>query len=281
MSVTSQARRYAEVSLACLLALYAAPVEGAEPSTEEKAACVAAHVNAQEERQAGHLVAAVRALDACSTDACPPLVRNDCIAWAEAWPSAVPSIILVVRDAQDVEQSRASIVIDGEPSAASLDGRPIQLDPGPHKLKVTLEDGSVLEKTVVLAEGEKARKVTLAPPAAPVPVGPGFPSASVWVPLAAVATVGTALFATLAGIGKGKENELDGCAPNCRADDVAEMRRLYLAADVSLGVGAAGAAALALYFGIGAAIVPSRGTAAQVTLQPSVGGATAVARFAF
>lgn len=279
MFVTSQASRDCTLLLACVLVLLAAPSAAAEPSADEKAACVAAHVNAQEERQAGHLVSAVRALDACSTDACPPIVRNDCIAWAEAWPSSVPSIILAARDAHDVEQSRARIVIDGVASAASLDGRPIRLDPGPHELELTLEDGTVLKKTIVLAEGEKARRVALAPP--PPAARSGFPSASVWVPLASVASVGTVLFATLAGIGKAKENELDRCAPDCQAGDVAEMRRLYLAADVSLGVGAAGAAALALYFGIGAAVAPSDRPGTKVAVVPAPGGAIAVARFAF
>jgi hypothetical protein len=278
MSVTPQAPRYCQTLIACAFLLLAVPSRAAEPSPEDKAACVAAHVNAQEERQAGRLVSAVRALDACSTDACPPLVRNDCIAWAETWPSSVPSIIVVVRDVRDMEQSRARIVIDDAPSAASLDGRPIKLDPGPHRLKVTLEDGTVLEKTIVLAEGEKARKVELAPPA---PARASFPSASVWVPLVSVASVGTMLFATLAGIGKARQDELDRCAPDCQADDVAEMRRLYVAADVSLGVGAAGAAALALYFGIGAAMLPNDGATAKVAVVPAPGGAIAVARFAF
>ena len=278
MSVTREALRHRHVLIVSAALLLVPPRAAAEPTADEKAACVAAHLNAQEQRQAGHWVSAVHALDACSTDACPPLVRNDCIAWAETWPSSVPSIILAVRDKNNVEQSEGRIEIDGALSAASLDGRPIPLDPGAHRITVTLTDGSVLEKRIVLAEGEKARRVVLAPFS---PARSGFPAASVWVPLGSVATAGTVLFATLAGIGKAKENELDRCAPACQADDVAEMRRLYLAADVSLGVGAAGAAALALYFGIGAAISPSKAPPTAVGVLPVPGGAVAVAGFAF
>lgn len=230
-----------------------------EAENAQKAACVDAHVRAQQDRQEGRLLSAVRALDSCSTDACPELVRKDCIAWAETWPETIPSIVVGARDRENLEQTTASLVVDGREMSRRLDGRQIPLDPGPHEVRVILADGTTLTEKLVLREGEKNRAVLLAPKFVASRAS-DFPSASVWIPIASVATLGTGLFAAFAALGKSKESELDLCAPRCREDDVDEMRRLYVTADVSLVVGAAAVASLGLYFAIGAAVAePSSG----------------------
>lgn len=266
-------RTFARVLFVSLVSLVSLDARADE--AEQKSACVAAHVRAQEDRQAGRLVSAVRALDACSTAACPQLVQKDCIAWAEAWPSTIPTIVVGARDRGNVEQVAATVTVDGREVATRLDGRPIALDPGPHEIRVVLKDGTVLGETVVLREGEKNRAVTLAPKVAVVSASV-FPSAAVWIPLASIATLGTGLFAAFAALGKTKESDLDLCAPGCRAEDVAEMRRLYATADVSLVVGAAAVAGLGLYFAIGSATSGPTTEASAFVVNPLPGGVAGV-----
>ncbi|MBL9028201.1 MAG: hypothetical protein JNL21_38770 [Myxococcales bacterium] len=250
----------------------------AEPDdAATKAACVASHVQAQELRQRGALLSATRALEACSVEACPALVRKDCVAWAESWQDAIPTVVVEVHDAKGDEVSDVRLYVDGTLVASSLDGRAIRLDPGAHELRAILPDATEQKTKLLLREGEQRRRVVLgSPPASETPLGapPRRYEPAIWGPLAAVAGVGTVLFAAMGGVGKAKESELDACAPRCVAEDVDEMRRYYLVADISLGVAAAGAAATALYFAIASAVgAPDESPPASVYVAPTLGGA--------
>jgi hypothetical protein len=275
MSITRDAPTTAPslLGVAMLMTATVVHAEPESPSTsieQQKAACVEAHVAAQEQRQSGKLVEAVQSLDACSTDLCPPLVQRDCVAWAEAWPNEIPSIVISARDAEGNELSEGEVFVNDARIPDALSGRTLPLNPGPHRIRLELRDGARLETSVVLRVDERARVVSMAPPKSKEQPST-FPHAAVWIPITAVATIGTGLFAAFAAVGKGQESDLEMCAPNCVPEDVAEMRRIYVAADVSLGVGAAGVVSLALYFAIGSAV--SETPPATAVVVPSERGA--------
>jgi hypothetical protein len=229
---------------------------------QRKDTCVDAHAEAQELRRRGQLRAARERLDVCAREKCPALVRKDCGAWLPEVEAATPSLILEVRDAAGRDTSEVEVLVDGERVAERLDGRAIEVDPGDHVVVVRAADGKLIEQRVSVREGERMRRVTAsfeppAPPKAPpLRVPPpataadrspprGGVSPWAWV-LGGVAVVGAGGFVTFAALGRAKQDELDDCRPTCVLDDVDLMRRDYLVADISLGVGVL-AAAGALY----------------------------------
>jgi hypothetical protein len=83
----------------------------------------------------------------------------------------------------------------------------------------------------------------------------------------------------LGSLGNAKRSDLDAsaCKPNCSSDDVARVKTMYVAADVSLGVG------LASLLGAGIALAVDLGTSkprdatAKLLVRP--GGAGVSVRF--
>jgi hypothetical protein len=249
-------RARAASAFACALAVQlGAPAARAQ----DKSACVAAHEAAQEQRRAGSMRAARTSLDVCARESCPALVRRDCAGWLDEVAAATPSIIVEVRDVAGRETLDVVLLVDGEQVAERLDGRAIDIDPGEHTVGVRARDGKVLEEKVVLREGERRRRValTFAPPAAPptLPVAPSpaplppspSPSPWAWV-LGGVALAGAGSFATFAVLGRGEQDDLELCRPDCDPGALDPMRRDYLVADISLVVAVLAAAGSTVLF---------------------------------
>ena len=95
-----------------------------------------------------------------------------------------------------------------------------------------------------------------------------------------VAAIGTAFL--LAHWGSQDNLRLDGCKPNCNAESVDHVRNLYLAADITLGVGvvALGTAAW-LFFSAQNEALPANAQAYEVTVQRTKSGAFAAIKGAF
>lgn len=224
-----------------------------------KAACVEAHGDGQTRRKAGKLRSAREKFLVCGDESCPAVVRKECLAWAQEVDAEATSFVVEAaiggKDTTDVKVS-----VDGEVVATSLDGRAIVTDPGPHALRFETPGAPAEEQSLTLRAGEKNRKIAVAfrrpaatEPAAPSP-SPGSPpkeppasqpaqgrSVLPFV-FAGVGVVGLAGF-TFFGLDAGKKkSELDdrGCKPACPKSDVDAVKRDYLFANVSLGVGAIG-----------------------------------------
>src|SRR5262249_11993395 len=140
--------------------------------------CLGPYGEGQELRQKGRLRAARDVLRTCARDACPPAVRVDCAKWGSEVEAALPTVTLHAQDARGQDIAGLRVLVDGEPVASYEDGRPFELDPGPHSIRVEAE-GRAVDVQVVAREGDKARPlaVTLADPTpAPAPAPP--PSAT-------------------------------------------------------------------------------------------------------
>jgi hypothetical protein len=146
------------------------------------------------------------------------------------------------------------VLLGDEVLAESLDGRAVQMDPGTHSFVFESAKHGQKEAKVVIKEGQKAQSVEVefapdAPIAAATTNGaePSGDSIStddasgrrtIAYVLAGVGAVGLGGFAYFGLSGKSEQDGLD-CADTktCSDEDLDPIKKKYLYADISLGVG--------------------------------------------
>jgi hypothetical protein len=230
--------------------------------------CAEAYEQSQRARNAGRLREAQQKAVECGQDACSPILRGDCVTWARELAASIPSVIFDVRHADGSAPHALEVSIDGQPVPHSELGRSIALDPGAHVFD--FRDGSArVQVSLPVVEGAQRQSVRARFPGhAPVPVAGGSNRRfRAGLALLGVGAAGLVGFAGLAGAGYARERELErGCAPRCARDRGEPIERLYLAGDISLGVGVA-AAALGLWSWLGD---PSRRERAALEPRPAL-----------
>jgi hypothetical protein len=236
---------------------------------DERRVCAEAHAKAQESRRDGRLLRARSELALCARPACPAVLREECAPWAAEVEAATPTLVIDVRDdGRDVAD--ASVSIDGE-EAAAWRTQPVAVDPGDRRIRAAARDGRTVERTVSARAGEKAQRVRIdlppspplpraatPPPRAPGDVAPAPKAPAVHRPvptatyvLGAAGAVGLGLFGAFAIAGRVQQSDLEGgCGRTrtCSEKSVDAMYRSYAVADISLGIGAASAAAALVVF---------------------------------
>ena len=225
---------------ALLLALAALLVAPSARADGEKAECARSAEAAQRLRAEGKLQQAREALLACVKESCPQVVRADCATWLADVEASTPTIVLRAEDerAQDLGDVRASI--DGRRVERAGFGRALPVDPGTHAVHFERAGTAPIEKTVVVAAGEKNRLVVAVFPSGAVvsvtPRTPG-PPAGAWV-FAAIALAAGASFATFGAIGQSEYNHLhDTCFGHCAEGDLDSAWTKLTVADISLVAG--------------------------------------------
>lgn len=228
------------LSVAALAAL-ATPARAAD-----KEACISAYEQTQTLRKDGHILGAKAQAAICAREGCPALLAKDCTRWLAELEQSTPSVVLDPRTPSGAEVIEVRVKVDGAPLVERIDGKAVPVDPGSHTFRFELADGPPFERTVVVREGEKNRRVTVTLESAakasarPVPTG-------VWIfgGVSAVALV-TATVLTIDGLSR--KSDLDACKPRCSEGDVDAMSARFTMADFALGAGvAAGAAAVYLF----------------------------------
>src|SRR5688572_24570272 len=140
-----------------ILILLAAPkLAQAETSKEE---CVAASTEGQVARDDSKLLEAREKFLVCARDECPKVVRRSCANWLGELESRLPSVVVRLVGSEGGDVTDVEVKLDGK--VTKVDGRPVVLNPGPHLIVATNEDGSPAEKKFLLAEGEKSRLITV------------------------------------------------------------------------------------------------------------------------
>jgi hypothetical protein len=213
-------------------------------------ACFTAAVDGQKAERAGKLLDARARFVACGQRSCDPAVIDKCQGWLAAVEKKLPSVTLALRDAQGRDLTATRATIDGTDASNALEGRAIDVDPGPHRIAAWVAGREHVE-TVIVREGEKLRVVVLHPPAdGGAPVAPVAPAAgpshamlygSIVAGGFAVAAGG--VFAVFSAKGLSDRAKF-GCASGCPASDYTTVHNEFLAADVALGV-AVGSLAIA------------------------------------
>jgi len=222
----------------------------------DKEQCVAASESAQKLRTQKKLRAARKELITCAQEACPAIVKKDCLTWVAEVEESLPTVVISAKDASGNELTDVRVSVDGEQLADKLDGTAIAVDPGMHTFRYETAGAAPVESKVLVHEAERNRTLTVTignkpapPPSPPSPVAPqpqppvdtGERSSSIptgaWV-FGAVSLVSFAGFAYFGLSGRAdKQKLIEECAPYCNKDDEQPARTKFILADVSLGVG--------------------------------------------
>jgi hypothetical protein len=139
-----------------------------------KVQCIEADTSGQTLRQSGKLHAARDALRTCADAACPALVRSDCTTRLDEVAAVTPSVVLEAHDATG-DLANVTVTLDGAPLVDHLTGTPIEIDPGSHTFVFTVSGQAPISRTLVVSEGDKARKLSVGfgtestQPSAPAP----------------------------------------------------------------------------------------------------------------
>ena len=254
-------RRWACVLWSVLggFALYAKPCS-AQSNTKNE--CVASYQQAQISRQDGDLLKAQQELVSCAGAGCPDAMQADCSRWLEEVQTALPSVVFRAVTPSGADIADARMELDAQP-ARVLDGRSMTSNPGTHQVTVSAPHFAPVTLQVQFVEGQKLRQqvITLHPITA-------SPSASGSMAQTAAAGSHTAerRFTVVQWVGAGSavagglgltyfglkaragDSDLGACSPTCSKEAVADVKRNYLAANVSLGLGLVGLAVAAVHY---------------------------------
>ena len=162
---------------ACLVLVLGAGVAQAAPATPAPAApapapvapaavpdvkdqCIDANEAAQRLNRAGSLLEARKNLDVCVREACPALVRQDCVDLLKNVDAATPTVIFDVRDGAGSVITAVNVTMDhGRLLADHVDDSPIAVDPGWHRFKFEAIGLPTASKTALFKAGEKGGRM--------------------------------------------------------------------------------------------------------------------------
>lgn len=239
--------------LAGVLAIALAPVAPTargDASTDLKVRCANAYEQAQRTRNEGLLRASRDHLLVCAHDACPAVLRTECVKWLGEIEQALPTVV-VIADAGGAEVFDVSVAIDGTKVLDRLDGKALAVDPGVHTFRFAREGSDAIEQKLLIREGEKrrplrvsfavAQKPVLAPDERGVGASARVPAATWILGGIGVASLGAAVPLYLAAADAKSELDADPCAARgtCDPDHVATVKRRYVYGDVAAIFGAA------------------------------------------
>jgi hypothetical protein len=281
-----------------VLCAVAASVLAVSPgaAADDKAQCLSASDQAQSLRDDGKYGKAREAFATCAREACPMIVRRDCMKWLADLEQSWPSVVVGAKDDKGADLVQVKVLVDGALLVSRLDGNPTPVDPGEHVFRFEAVGYPPVEQRVVVRAGEKSRLLavqfapsTPAPPTEGVAPPPGAAPAdhrtsqgtraSAWVfGGLAVAAFGTEAFFGLSGLSDRSHLKSQPCAQtaSCSQSSVDSIRTKFTVADIALGVGLV-SAAISAYLFIAAPREPAAAApapASALDVRPVPGGAT-------
>jgi len=123
--------------------------------------CTSSYERAQVLRQQGKLVAARDQLQVCGGASCPNLIVGDCTKWLEELQSTLPSVVPLATDDAGTNLIDVKVSVDGTPLTNAPAGQAVDLDPGPHHFTFERGDSFKAETDVLVAVGEKNKRVAV------------------------------------------------------------------------------------------------------------------------
>lgn len=147
------------VSSLAVLSAFALSSAVTSPARADVGACVsAANEGGVLRRDVAKLTSARERLKVCAADDCPTEIRDDCRKLLAEVEASIPTIVAVAEDAGGNTLLDVRLEVDGKEVAERLDGLPISVDAGAHKL-VFVRGTERVEATTVLAAGKKNQEV--------------------------------------------------------------------------------------------------------------------------
>lgn len=272
------------LAAACAVSFVTDPAFAQDAAT--KAACGSSYVEGQRFLREGSLKKARDKLLVCARDPCPAAFQPECVQWLNDVDRRMPSVLFEARTPDGNDVSDASVSMDGAPLSGRIDVRAVEIEPGEHTFRFERPGSAPVEKTIVLREGEKSRRLAVVleaasgrPPAVPsISTSPGAasqsetPSRPVGWPVWVAGGVGVAALVSFTGFaiaGLVQHETLDACKGSCSPADVSSDRTKLELADVSLGVSVAALATATVLLLTRPTL--SRTAAAFRTVDPMVG----------
>lgn len=124
-------------------------------------ACTEAAESGQRARAESKLRAAQTQFAVCQSQDCPSLVRQDCSKWAVEVAGLLPTIVIDARDATGRDLADVTVLVDREVLVATIDGKSVSIDPGPHVLTFEHAGSASVVQKVIIKEGMKGRMITV------------------------------------------------------------------------------------------------------------------------
>ena len=287
-------------SLVALLAVAstARAQEQPAPGHDTDAVCTAAYTSGQRLRKKGELIAAKKQLTTCASPSCSSVLRDDCARWLTEVGALMPSLVIAARGPSGEDATEVRVLVDGAVLAERIGGVPLEVDPGPHRLRFEMEGAQPVEKDVVVREGERARRIDVAfvagsasaPASTSASTGETPPDASEEPgrPVPALAWILGGVGVAALGVGIGfevdglsKRSALGACFGMCSQDAIDAAKRSFNIGDVATAVGVAALAAGAFVFFTRPATQASASSALRLEVVPADRGALAGVRGAF
>jgi serine/threonine-protein kinase len=211
-------------------------------------------------------------------------VRDDCIQRLDELDNVMPTLVFEVKDASGNDLSTVTVTMDGQPFAQRVGGAAVAVDPGEHRFTFQAPGSSSTDKTVVVREGEKARRVQVAlGTTTETPSGPGKPSSAtsdgntqrlIALVVGGAGVVGLVIGGVFGIVSKSTynnafQNECGSNTNGCSSKGAQDGQTAFSQATISTVGFVTGAALLAggavIYFtapkGTGVAVAPTVGTA--------------------
>lgn len=217
-------------------------------------ACIASYERYENRLAAGDLLEAKKGLAQCGASNCPGALQRECVGALAALEPRVPTVVLVARDPAKRDLTDVRVSLDGVPLRAKLDGREVEVNPGPHRFRFETAGADPVEQSVVIHEREKGRFVeaqlvprgVLAPSPAErdrekekekdVEVTSSRPVPALsWV-LGGVGVIGLGTSAFFGATALAARSDANQCKPNCAPHQVDIVNQRLLGADIALGV---------------------------------------------
>jgi hypothetical protein len=133
----------------------------ASANAQDVNTCVASSEKALSLKKSGKLIDARKELATCAADACPTNVKAECKKRIAEISAMIPGVVFDVKDASGNSVTRVKVSIDGVQLVDHLDGMAVPVDPGPHKFTFEVAGQASIEKTFLIAEGDKAHRETI------------------------------------------------------------------------------------------------------------------------
>ena len=148
---------------------------------EHAKGCVDAYTQAQQLRNARKFVEARSALRVCVQTSCSEFIVKDCTRWLDEVQTSLPSVVPAATDDAGNDVPGVAVSMDGAVLTEHIEGRSIEIDPGPHTFTFTTSDGKKVNKQLVVSEGEKDKRVVAVfekPESAAPAASPAAPAAT-------------------------------------------------------------------------------------------------------
>jgi hypothetical protein len=213
--------------------------------------CATAAETAQSLLRSHRLIDAKKTLLTCARDACPIIVRKDCVDWLAQTTTRIPKVVFRALDSRGHDVIGARVLVDGNVVAGHLDGTAIEVDPGRHHVRFEAHGAGAVALDVLVNEGEVDRLIdaTFAVPltlegaadeSSPPQEGVPVSKRTAAFVLGGIGIAALGAFAILdATTYSDYKNVRDGCGrtPSCSSSELASLRTRFDLAAIALGVG--------------------------------------------